>query len=99
MLYQYYPNNKTNFHSFIDNKKGLLCVVKTSKTIIAGFYPGALTDGTTMNEGGLLVSVRNDRSYPLMVKKNDNSKINYRGMTYDPYYVVFGNAEMRIRTG
>jgi hypothetical protein len=20
-------------------------------------------------------------------------------MTYDPYYVIFGNAEMRIRTG
>jgi hypothetical protein len=98
MLYQYYPNNKTNFHSFIDHKKGLLCVVKTSNTTIAGFYPGSLADGTTMNEGGLLVSVRNDRSFALM-EKNDNSKIIYRGMTYDAYYVVFGNAEMRIRTG
>lgn len=74
-------------------------MVKASNTIIAGFYPGSLADGMTMNEGGLLISVRNDRSYALMEKKNDNSKINYRGMTYDPYYIVFGNAEMRIRTG
>jgi hypothetical protein len=75
-------------------------VVKTSRVVIAGFYPGSLTDGVTMNEGGLLISVNNDRSYPLMQKKqNDSSKINYRGMTYDSYYAVFGNAEMRIRTG
>jgi hypothetical protein len=45
-----------------------------------------------MNEGGLLISVTNNQSYPLQKKINDSTKINYRGMTYDVYYLVFGNA-------
>lgn len=52
-----------------------------------------------MTEGGLLISVTNDQRFPLLEKTNESSKINYRGMSYDSYYVVFGNAEMRIRTG
>lgn len=67
--------------------------------MIAAYYPGELNEHAIMNEGGLLISITNDISYPLLEKNKGNSKINYRGMTYDAYYVVFGNAEMRIRAG
>jgi len=51
-----------------------------------------------MNKGGLLVSVTNNESYTLH-KKKPNDKMIYRGMTYDQYYIIYGNAEIRIKTG
>ena len=51
-----------------------------------------------MSEGGMLISVTNDRSYPLN-QKQPNGKITFRGMIYDTYYMIYGNAEIRIKQG
>lgn len=40
LLYKYDALNKANFHLYIDNKKYLLCIIKTAKAVIAGYYPG-----------------------------------------------------------
>jgi hypothetical protein len=34
------PKNLTNVHQYIDNKRGLVCIIKTEKAIVAGFYSG-----------------------------------------------------------
>lgn len=101
LLYKFDPRNNTNVHHYVDNKRGLLCVVKTANAIIAGFYPGTLVERGILNEGGLLVSVTNDLSFPLLEQNQrpESNRITFRGMTYDTFYVIFGNAEMRIRTG
>ena len=98
LVYKYDPKNKTNFHQYIDEVKNLCLVVKTPLTIIAGFYPGLHKDGEVMSKGGLLVSVPNNESYTLY-KKKQNDKVTYRGMTYDQYYIIYGNAEIRIKAG
>ena len=51
-----------------------------------------------MDQGGLIVSVTNDNSYVLH-KKKPGDKNNYRGMIYDQYYAIFGNAEIRVKSG
>lgn len=51
-----------------------------------------------MDKGGLLVSVTNNESYQLR-KPNKDQKITYKGMIYDSYFVIYGNAEIRVRIG
>jgi hypothetical protein len=75
----------------------LALVVKTKKAIVAGFYPGELKDKEMLTKGGLLVSVTNDQSYTLFEKKAGMTNI--RGMTYDQFFVIYGNAELRIKSG
>lgn len=83
-------------HKYIDDKPGLLCVVKTKFALVAGFYPGALRGGKVqLNEGGLIISVTSDKSYRLMEKPSKAACI---GMIYNPYMVVFGNSDLTLGT-
>ena len=53
-----------------------------------------------MNKGGLLVSVTNNTSYTLIEKKPGGKDPNaIRRMTYDNYFALFGNAEIRVKAG
>jgi hypothetical protein len=99
LLHKYDPRNKANFHAYLDNIKNLCVVVKTQCALIAGFYPGLYSDSETMNKGGLLVSVSNNQSYTLFSKKVGDNKTPQRGMVYDSFYIIYGNAEIRIKTG
>lgn len=57
-----------------------------------------------MTEEGLIISLdsrkcyklNNFRNYP---NKDPRDQRIIRGMVYDDYYIIFGNAEVRIRTG
>ena len=51
-------------------------VIKTNKSIIAGFYPSELQNKDVLNKGGLLVSITNDASYVLYEKKSGSSNKN-----------------------
>jgi hypothetical protein len=71
----------------------LTVIIKTKGAIIAGFYPGVHKDKEILDKGGLLVSVTNNQSYNLYTKKpGDNNKTIYRGMIYDTFFAIFGNA-------
>lgn len=98
LLYNYNHLNSVNIHKYIDGKEHLLCVIKTANTILAAYYPGALRKDAVMNEGGLLISVTNNESYHLLKRTNKYQKI-YQGMIYDPFFLVFGNFDIRIRNG
>jgi hypothetical protein len=100
LVYKLDLKNKANFHEYIDKVSNILCVAKTLKgTYIAGYYSGEYAD-TIMIEPGLLISVTNNESYVLNVPDhNSKSSTVYRGMVYDPYFLIFGNAELRIRAG
>jgi hypothetical protein len=59
-----------------------------------------LKDKQILNKGGLLVSVTNDKSYNLFAKKpGENSKTIFRGMIYHTFFLIYGNAEIRIKSG
>lgn len=99
-LFKYDPRNKNSFHVYVDGISSLCMVVRTKNAVIAGYYPYCYKDKEVMNKGGLLVSVTNDQSYTLNEEKTRNKDAsNFRGMTYDTYYAIYGNAEMRVKTG
>lgn len=57
-----------------------------------------------MNEEGLILSLTNRKSYRLnnftnYPKKNKNDKKVMLGMIYDDFYLIFGNAEIRVKPG
>jgi hypothetical protein len=72
--------------------------VKTvAGAFLAGYYSGVYACQSMM-EPGILISISNNESYYLNIADN-TSKTNYRAMVYDPYFLIFGNAELRIKTG
>ena len=56
-----------------------------------------------MLQPGLLISLGNNESYELytgvssMTNKYERTPRLMRGMTYDDFFILFGNAELRIR--
>lgn len=98
LLYKF-DTEKNNIHKYIDNHKRLLCVIKTvNKDIVAGYYPGELKKNVDLDEGGLIIALSKDKVFRLQEKKVNPARI-FRGMVYDDFYVNFGNAELRIKTG
>lgn len=49
-----------------------------------------------MTEPGILIAVNKNESF--LLKEPVNAK-KFRGMVHDEYFIVYGNAELRIRTG
>ena len=100
LLHKYDPKNNLNFHQYIDEVPTLCVVIKTKNAIISGLYPGTLRDKEILDKGGLLVSVTNNNSYKMFAKKpGDANKTLFRGMIYDTFFAIFGNAEIRVKTG
>ena len=69
--------------------------------IVAGYYSGNYNDKETLNDFSLLMSLTNKDCYNLLPDSFDNKgnkKIN-RGMVYDKFYAIYGNAELRVKTG
>jgi hypothetical protein len=57
-----------------------------------------------MTKPGLLISLSTNESFELyttavstMTSKYERNQRLFRGMTYDDYFILFGNAELRIR--
>ena len=57
-----------------------------------------------MTSEGLIMSLTNTRAFALNTIKNnpkkdkENTK-NMLGMVYDKYFLIYGNSEIRIKTG
>jgi hypothetical protein len=96
LIYRYDPLNPTNIHKYIDGKERLISFVKlTNGTVIGGFtiYPYEQEKNEAAGRGkGFLFS--------LTLEKVFKQKIDARQgvTTYDNFYYIFGNAEIRIRT-
>lgn len=95
MVYKLDLKNPTNFHQYVDGLSNLICVVRTKDAYLAGYYSGPYAD-TVMKEAGMLISITNNEAY-LLKKPDGKSKSIPRSMVYDPFFIIFGNAEIRIR--
>jgi phage anti-repressor protein len=66
LIYQYDKENKANFHLYIDNRRSVALIIKTEKgALLAGYYPGEISEKDLMLEQGLLISISNNESYKL----------------------------------
>ena len=78
-------------------------IVQTQNALFAAFYSGVLQD-KTMIEESLIISLDNKKEYRLnnfrnYPNKDPKDQRVIKGMIYDKYYIIFGNAEIRIKVG
>jgi hypothetical protein len=79
-------------------------IIRTEKALLASFYSGELTDKAVMTDEGLIISLTNETYYALNTAKNNprkdpKDKRTMRGMVYDKFYYIIGNAEVRVKSG
>lgn len=105
LLYEFKRDKTRNFHELIDNKSNLIVILETEKALMAAYYSGELQEKTPMLDEAMLISITNRKYYTLKKdqpnsnkKESKEAKRLMRGMTYDKFYLIFGNAELRIKT-
>ena len=92
LLYRFDPLNKTNLHKYIDGHPHLLAVACLANgRLTAAYSQDALSPDSKATGGGLLLSPTEKRAFRLSPGK--------RSVTYDPYFVIFGNSEFRLKSG
>jgi hypothetical protein len=91
MLFRFDPLNKVNFHNYIDYQPDLLIIVKTTDgAFLAGYSESAISPSNNADRSGLIVSLTNQLVFPLLEEK--------KSVTYDDYYIIFGNSEIRVKS-
>lgn len=91
-VYKYDTLNKISFHSYIDGVPLLCTVVRTvNNDLLAAFSVDPLRSNVIAGSRGLLVSMTNSTVYRCQQGR--------RSLTYDDFFLIYGNSEMRIRMG
>lgn len=72
--------------------------------LIASFYSGKYAEKTVMTSEALMFSLTNKQCFTLNTlkhnpKKDKKDTRNMYGMVYDKYFLIFGNSEIRIKSG
>lgn len=106
LLYTFSRDKKTNFHELIDNHSHLVIVIETERALVAAYYSGVLESTAIMDQEALILSLdrqrvirlNNARNFPNQPRDPRETRV-IRSVTYDPYYLIFGNAELRVRAG
>jgi hypothetical protein len=97
LLYRYPTLDPTNFHTYFDNKSNLLVMVKLlNGTIIGGFTvnPFMPERVPSSNKGkGFLFTLTAEKSFPMRADPKQSTT------TYDHFFFILGNAEIRLRAG
>jgi hypothetical protein len=92
LLYRSDPHNKANVHLYIDEAPHLLALVRLAGGgAVAAYSEAPLSLQQPAEGGGLLVGLAERRAFRLQPGK--------RPLSYDPFYVIFGNAEFRLKSG
>ena len=93
MLYKYDSINKVNFHKYIDQTEGIFILLKlVNEHIVGGFYQGKFVPKMQADKDAFLVSIHNKEVFELV-------EPNKKGATYDDFYFVLGNSELRVKSG
>lgn len=92
LLYVYDLFNISSFHNYFDHKQCILLVVQSQQNVfLAGYYHGEFVPKQAATEDGLLMSLSKRKTYNLVKPKE-------KAIVYDDYYIIFGNAELRIKS-
>lgn len=85
LVYKFDPFNKVNFHNYIDNCGNLAIIVRTTTGYyLAGFTESAFYPKVNASDAGLLLSLTNCKTFRCQEGK--------KAITYDEYYIIFGNS-------
>lgn len=87
----------TNFHTYFDSKNNLVIMVKlTNGVIIGGFTvtPFLSERVPSTNKGkGFLFSLTTEKTFQMRSEPKQSIT------TYDHFFLILGNAEIRLRAG
>lgn len=90
LIYRLDPLNRVNFHKYIDNHMHIVLVAKTIYgRVIAAYSEECFTSKGTKKGDALLMALWNQKVYEI--------KKTAKGVTYDDYFMIFGNSEIRIK--
>jgi hypothetical protein len=77
---------------YIDNKENLVVVIKAaSGEVFGGWSEGPFYPKMTSDRNGIIFSLTNRKCYDL-------AQHNKKAISYDDYYIIFGNSEIRLRS-
>jgi hypothetical protein len=69
-----------------------------SGVFLATYYSGKYTKGELLTSASLLMTLTYNNSFELYnAITNPQVQRAFRGMVYDDFFLIFGNAELRIR--
>ena len=86
MVWKMDPLSNVNFHKYLDEHEHLLLIVELENGHRVGGYTEAkLQPKMQSNKDGLILSISNKSSFELV-------EPNRRAVTYDNYYIIFGNS-------
>lgn len=81
-----------NFHKYIDGHINIVVIAKTIYgRMIAAYSEKCFHLGGVEKGNAFLMTLSTQKVYPVIP--------GMRGITYDEYFMIFGNSEMRIRHG
>jgi hypothetical protein len=85
LLYRFDPLNRTNPHRYIDQQKDIVLIAKTIYgRYIAGYSKEMITSTGCKTGFGLLLSLWRKMTFEVQKGK--------RAVTYDDFYIIFGNS-------
>lgn len=84
--------NKLNFHKYIDGYDNIVLIVKMANgTFTVGYSEGRFESKLSSTKDGLIISLTNQTYFTLVER-------NRRAITYDDFYIIFGNSEIRLKS-
>ena len=101
-LYKMDLENMNNFHAYFDQISHIVLVAKMDNgQIIAAYTQPPFQKQLNVDyKPGLMFGVKNQRVFTLkMHPTNKFNKTNPRPITYDEYYIIWGNSDIRIKFG
>lgn len=91
ILFKFDRLSKTNFHMYVDNHPNLALIVKGKNgSLLAAFTEDPFSSTTPATRGGLIISLTNQKVFYLQEYR--------KSITYDDYYLIFGNSEIRLKS-
>lgn len=74
----------------MDDVPDIVVLVKTvSGFYLAGYSESPVTSKAPASKGGLLVALNNRKAFPLLANK--------KSVTYDSFFLIIGNSEIRLK--
>ena len=91
LLYRFDSFNRTNPHKYIDRHKNIVLIAKTVfGKYFAAYSQEAINSGGNKPGFGLLLSLWSQNVFQIHKGK--------RAVTYDDFFIIFGNSEVRIKS-
>ena len=90
LIYKLDAINLINFHKYIDDIPNLIIIIKVTEGVYVAGYTNMPFRKKDHGDSALILSLQNRTVFKL--------KQMGKAITYDDFYLIFGNSEIRIKS-